>query len=80
MKIIWSLSLSLLCSFSVVFAIPSTEPIVTADKYMEYKKKNGHLNGFIPPKIVLICYQQSTLQYLLENNPSMKLSNSFAHL
>jgi uridine phosphorylase len=65
---------------SSVSAVPSTEPIVTAEKYMEYKKKNGHLNGFISPKIVLVCYQQSTLQHLLEKNPEMKLSSSFSNL
>lgn len=58
----------------------STEPIVTAKKYLEYKKTNGHLNEFIPPQIVLICYQQSTLQYLLKNNLSIKQSQSFSNL
>lgn len=65
---------------SSLSAVPSTEPIVTAEKYMEYKKKNGHFNEFISPKIVLVCYQQSTLQHLLEKNPKMKLSNSFSNL
>lgn len=61
-------------------AAPSTEPIVTAKKYIQYKKKNGHLEGFISPKIVLICYQQSTLQHLIENNPEMVPSDSFSNL
>jgi uridine phosphorylase len=79
MKIIWSVIL-LLCVCSSIFANPSTAPIVTAEKYMEYKKQNGHLNKFIPPKIVLVCYQQSTLQHLLDSNPDMKLCDSFTHL
>jgi len=80
-KFIGFFSLFLLCVCSTVFAIiPSTEPIVTAEKYMEYKKKNGHLREFTPPKIILVCYQQSTLQYLLENNPDMKPSDSFTNL
>lgn len=66
--------------FSHVFASPSTEPIVTAEKYMDHKKKNGLLNEFNPPKIVLVCYQQSTLQHLLELNSNMKLSKSFSNL
>jgi uridine phosphorylase len=70
--------LTLLCSS--LSAIPSTEPIVTAEKYMEYKKKNGHFNEFISPKVVLVCYQQSTLQHLLEKNPEMKLSDAFSSL
>lgn len=80
MKFISFVGLFLLCICSTVFAVSLTEPIVTAEKYMEYKKKNGHLNEFTPPRIVLVCYQQSTLQHLLENNPEMKSSNSFSNL
>ena len=80
MKVLCALSLLLLCVCSAIFANPSTAPIVTAEKYMEYKKKNGHFNEFIPPKIILVCYQQSTLQHLLDSNPDMKLSNSSTHL
>lgn len=58
----------------------STEPIVTAKKYLEYKKSNGHFNEFIPPAIVLICYQESTLKYILNNNLSIKQSHSFSNL
>ncbi len=62
---------------STLFAIASTEPIVTAEKYMDNKKKNGHFSEFIPPKIILVCYQQSTLQHLLEYNQKCK---HLAHL
>lgn len=61
-------------------ALPSTEPIVTANKFLEYKKKNGHLKEFTPPKIVLVCYQNSTLYYLLEAYPDLKISETFSHL
>jgi purine-nucleoside phosphorylase len=57
-----------------------TDPIVTAEKYMEYKKKNGHLKDFNSPKIVLVCYQESTLQHLLNANPKIKESASFSNL
>ena len=58
----------------------SRDPIVTAEKYMEYKRQNGHLNQFIPPQVVLICYQQSTLDYLLEHYPEMRVSEDFPTL
>lgn len=75
-KCLWILSLAI---FSLS-AVPSTEPIVTAEKYLEYKKNNGHLNEFVVPKVVLVCYQKSTLQHLLDKNPNMKLANSFQNL
>ncbi|MEI6242815.1 MAG: hypothetical protein WCP39_05355 [Chlamydiota bacterium] len=67
--------------FSTAFAASlAIEPIVTAEKYMEYKRKKGHLNEFTPPKIILVCYQQSTLKYFLEKIPDMKVSDSFSNL
>lgn len=72
--------LILLCICSSVLVISAAEPIVTAEKYMEYKKKNNHFKEFTPPKIILVCYQQSTLQHFLENKPEMKLSDAFSHL
>jgi uridine phosphorylase len=79
MKVLCFLGVLILL-LSSLSAVPSTEPIVTAEKYMDYKKKNGHFNEFISPKVVLVCYQQSTLQHLLEKNPEAKLSNSFSNL
>jgi hypothetical protein len=49
---------------------PSTDPIVTAEKFIIYKKENGHCGDFQAPKIVLICYQSSTLKYFLQNTQS----------
>lgn len=56
------------------------EPLVSANKYLEYKKANGHFGPFVPPKIVLVCYQQSTLKYLLEKHPEMQPSAAFSDL
>lgn len=70
---------------AATFFIPSsakkaTDPIVTAKQYIEYKKANGHLNEFIPPKVVLICYQESTYNYLLNHTPDLKKHDSFSNL
>ena len=56
------------------------KPIVTAEKYIAYKRKNGLLKDFHPPKIVIICYQQSALQHLLKTIPNMKLSQCVPNL
>jgi purine-nucleoside phosphorylase len=69
-----------LISIQLIGAPPSNEPIVTAEKYIEYKKKNGHIQEFIAPTIVVICYQQSTLKYLKELLPSIEESESFSNL
>jgi uridine phosphorylase len=61
-------------------ALSLKEPIVTAEKYIEYKKKNGHLKEFSPPEVILVCYQQSTLKNLLEHHPNIKLSDAFDNL
>ncbi len=57
-----------------------TEPLVTASKYLQYKKNNGHIVEFTPPNIVLICYQQSTLDYFLNSNLKIHQSHSFSNL
>lgn len=71
-------------SFVLVFTLCASNlfstPIVTAEKYVEYKRKNGHLDGFVAPQIVLVCYQQSTLDHLLKQIPSIKLVGSFSDL
>lgn len=58
----------------------SNEPIVTAKKYIEYKKGNGFIKDFAAPTIVLVCYQQSTLKYLNELLPTMEETASFSNL
>lgn len=58
----------------------STEPLVTASKYLEYKKNNGHIEEFTPPSVVLVCYQQSTLDYFLNSNLKINQSKSFSNL
>ncbi len=55
-------------------------PIVSAETYMDYKKMNGHLDNFVAPKIVLICYQNSTIDYLLNEHPDYQLCPSFSSL
>lgn len=59
---------------------PSSEPIVTAKTYIKYKREGGHLEGFIPPKVVLVCYQQSTLKDLLGMHPDLQESDVFKYL
>lgn len=54
------------------------EPVVTAEKYLKYKKANGHLENFNAPQIVLVCYQQSTLKHLLEKHPELQMTPSFS--
>jgi purine-nucleoside phosphorylase len=80
MKIINLLTLVCLSFCSTLLAGSLTDPVVTAEKYVEYKKKNGHLKDFIAPKIVLVCYQQGTLNHLLELNPKITPLKSFDNL
>ena len=49
------------------------DPVVTAKKYMAYKQERGHFGKFQPPKIILVCYQQSILLYLMEKYPEIRL-------
>ena len=65
---------------SLIASEPSTEPIVTAEKFISYKKENGHCGDFQAPKIVLICYQSSTLKYFLGNNPELTENKDFSNL
>lgn len=50
----------------------SAAPIVTAEKFIEHKKNRGHFSEFIVPEIVLVCYQQSTLEDLRRRFPEIK--------
>jgi purine-nucleoside phosphorylase len=53
----------------------SKEPIVTAEKFLDHKRSLGHLAvDFKAPETVLVCYQSSTMQYLLKNHPEFKAS------
>lgn len=70
---------TMISSISHGYALP-TEPLVTASKYLEYKKNNGHIVEFTPPNIVLICYQQSTLDYFLNSHLKINQSKSFSNL
>jgi uridine phosphorylase len=60
--------------------LDATDPVLTAKKLIEYKKANGHLDQFVPPKIVLICYHTSTLKYLLDHNPDAQASKAISDL
>jgi len=56
-----------------------SEPIVTAEALLEYKRANGHLSDFKAPEAVLVCYQQSTMQYLLKQHPELQPSEAVSH-
>lgn len=55
------------------------EPIVTAEKLLEYRRAYKHLGDFKAPDTVLVCYQASTLNYLLVKYPDLKPSGSLSH-
>jgi len=50
-------------------------PIVTAQVAIEHKKMQGEFEGFIPPSVILICYQKSTLKYFLETRKDIQKSD-----
>lgn len=53
------------------------ESVVTAKKYMTYKQEMGHFGKFQPPKIILVCYQQAILLYLMQNIRKLGLASHF---
>ncbi len=55
------------------------KPIVTAEKLLQYKIAAGHTDNFQAPEIVLVCYQRSTMQYLLEKYPEFQPSKAVTH-
>jgi purine-nucleoside phosphorylase len=57
----------------------SREPIVTAEKLLEHKRACGHLGDFRAPETVLVCYQSSTMQYLLKQHPEFQPSKAVTH-
>lgn len=55
------------------------EPIVTAKKYMAYKRQMGHFGNFSAPEIVLVCYQGSLMPYLQQKYPEMRPCENFSN-
>jgi len=55
------------------------EPIVTAEKLLEHRRAYGHLSDFRAPETVLVCYQRSTMQYLLKQHPDLQPSQAVSH-
>ncbi len=45
-----------------------------------YKRALGHLDDFRAPETVLVCYQRSTIEYLLKAHPELQASNAVTHL
>lgn len=59
---------------TLLSAVSFEEPMVTAEKFIQYKKCSGLFSEFIVPKIVLVCYQQSTMDYLKTQRLEMQVS------
>ncbi len=59
--------------------LSSKEPIVTAQKLLDHKRASGHFDNFQAPETVLVCYQSSTMQYLLKKHPDCKPSKAVTH-
>jgi len=57
----------------------SRESIVTAKKLLNHKRAYGHLGNFRAPETVLVCYQSSTMQYLLKQHPEFRPSKAVTH-
>lgn len=57
----------------------SKTPIVTAEKLLQYKRNYGHMEEFAAPENVLVCYQSSTMRYLLERHPEFSPSKAVTH-
>ncbi len=60
--------------------VSAKEPIVTAEKFLEHKRIYGYLADFKTPETVLVCYQKSTMQYLLNQYPEFQPSKALSHL
>ena len=56
------------------------EPIVTAEKYLEYKRIYGYMGNFKASETVLLCYQRSTMEYLLKTYPKFQSCKEVTHL
>lgn len=55
------------------------EPIVTAEKLLKHKRAHGLIGDFKAPETVLVCYQSSTIQYLLKKHPEWQPSKAVTH-
>lgn len=69
----------LLVGIIMSICLSAKEPIVTAEKLLEHKRASGHLKDFKAPESVLVCYQRSTMHYLLEKYPELKPSEAVSH-
>ena len=58
----------------------SNIPIVTAEKLLQYKQDYGHIGAFKAPETILVCYQSSTIRYLLKKHPEFQPSEAVTHL
>ena len=74
-KTVFSLIIVLMCA-----QLSCKDPIVTAEKLLEHKRALGHLGDFRAPETVLVCYQRSTIEYLLKAHPELQPSNAVTHL
>lgn len=72
------------CIFGVLMSmsvqVSCKEPIVTAEKLLEHKRVYGHLGDFKAPATVLVCYQRSTIEYLLKTHPEFQSCKEVSHL
>jgi uridine phosphorylase len=59
--------------------LSATQPIVTAEKFLAYKKANGHIGNVKAPETILVCYQRSTMQYLLDKYTECQPSEEITH-
>jgi purine-nucleoside phosphorylase len=59
--------------------ISSNEPIVNVKTYLEYKRAGGHIDDTRAPETVLVCYQSSTMQYLLKQHSELQPYQSVTH-
>lgn len=57
---------------------PNT-PLITAEKLIEHKRAYGHIGDYKASKTVLVCYQSSTMQYLLKHHPEFRPSPAVTH-
>lgn len=55
------------------------QPIVTAKKFLEHERVYGRLGDVKIPETVLVCYQSSTMKYLLREHPECQPSQVLSH-
>lgn len=60
--------------------LSASVPIVTAEKFVEHKRSRGLIGDFKAPENILVCYQRSTMEYLLKEHPEFEPSQIVAHL